>query len=38
MIADYLSDFGLTKLAGKPSLAIVDIVKEFYANAMGHKP
>lgn len=34
MIADYLRDFGLTKLVGKPTMAIV---KEFYANVMEKK-
>lgn len=37
MFVDYLRDFRLTKLARKPAMVIVDIVKEFYANAIEHK-
>lgn len=37
MIEDYLRDFGLAKLARKPTMAIMDFVKEIYANAIEHK-
>ena len=34
MYSEYLRDFGLLKSAGQPEDAILDVVREFYANAM----